>query len=322
MGRTTLGATLAGSVALELALAPSLVTFGHAGNSSTSVIHACVTATNAIRYVSPTGDSCPDGQRALHWSVRGPEGDTGTTGPRGATGPRGLTGRTGPQGPRGNTGITGADGTDGTNGSAGPQGDTGAQGPRGDTGADGTNGTNGSAGPQGDTGAAGIDGTDGDDGAAGPTGDTGIAGANGAAGPQGATGNAGSQGGPGPQGATGTAGPQGSQGSQGSQGIAGPTGATGVGGPAGPRWSTYRRSLTSLQLGPGGFQTLTVTCDGGSSSGDFALNGGYSVPDGWEVSVNQPGNANFWSYMWTVTARPLGSNSGSFTAYVVCADIV
>ena len=151
---------------------------------------------------------------------------------------------------------------------------------------------------------------------------TGPAGAEGPAGP---AGPAGVEGPAGPAGAEGPAGPAGPAGVEGPAGPAGPAGLqgpTGPQGPAGPQWSTYTKSATSIVLGQGGLQTLVVSCDGGSSTGDFALSGGYSIPPGFDVLRNHPGSdSGNWRYLWTVEARNTSTTKGSFTAYVVCANV-
>src|SRR5262245_597048 len=55
----------------------------HAGNTSPSVIHACVNRTNGnTRIVGPTG-SCTAAEDATHWGIVGPQGPQGPAGPAG-----------------------------------------------------------------------------------------------------------------------------------------------------------------------------------------------------------------------------------------------
>ncbi|GEM_PF-2773729 len=106
MNRMSVGASVAASVALALAVGPSLVTFAHEGVGGSNKIHACVTSDRTIRQASSNaGAACPAGQTALHWNRKGPKGDTGARGPQGEQGPQGAEGPEGPEGPAGPAGI-------------------------------------------------------------------------------------------------------------------------------------------------------------------------------------------------------------------------
>lgn len=103
-------------------------------------VFACVKAQNGQVRIVDESEPCLPSERALTWSVEGPQGDTGPQGPQGpqgATGPQGPqgaqgeTGATGPQGPQGATGETGAAGSAGPAGPPGPAGPQGQQGPQG-----------------------------------------------------------------------------------------------------------------------------------------------------------------------------------------------
>ena len=126
----------------------------------------------------------------------------------------------------------------------------------------------------------------------------------------------------GPQGPPGHRGPAGPQGVKGPAGPPGMRGPQGVQGPAGPQFSTYRRSVTSTILGSGGFQEVVAYCDGATSGGDFALSGGFSIPSGFEVRENHRGTrTGDFGWTWTVAAQNRSSTPGSFTGYVICADV-
>lgn len=108
MNRMSVGASVVASVALALAVGPSLVTFAHEGVGGSSKIHACVASNGTLRQASSNaGADCPDGQTALHWNRKGPKGDTGARGLQGAQGPEGPEGAEGPEGPEGPAGPAG-----------------------------------------------------------------------------------------------------------------------------------------------------------------------------------------------------------------------
>jgi hypothetical protein len=157
----------------------------------------------------------------------------------------------------------------------------------------------------------------------GSVGATGATGATGAIGPTGTTGATGAMGptGIGSPGPTGATGPTGPPGVAGARGATGPTGATGA---TGPIFSTYIRTATSFVLGGGGIQELQAICN----SGDLALTGGYSAPQGFQAIKNQlyvNGNGTPLTDRWTVEMNNVGFGSpaqhieGSFTVQVVCA---
>ncbi|MEX0674161.1 MAG: lamin tail domain-containing protein [Gaiellaceae bacterium] len=76
-------------------------------------VQACVNRTNGlVRVIGPSAD-CRKRERALSWSVRGPQGPPGPAGPAGPAGPQGESGPAGPQG------------APGPEGPAGPQGEPG-----------------------------------------------------------------------------------------------------------------------------------------------------------------------------------------------------
>jgi hypothetical protein len=82
--------------------------------------------------VSQSGPvQCAADERAVSWSVQGPQGAPGAQGPAGPAGPQGLPG---PTGPRGEVGPQGEPGAVGPAGPAGPRGEVGPQGPQGERG--------------------------------------------------------------------------------------------------------------------------------------------------------------------------------------------
>ena len=222
MQRGSAALTLAASVAIAVAVAPSIGSVAHEGIGGTDTLHFCVVrSTKVVRLVgaNPAID-CPDGQVAKHFDLQGPQGATGPEGPAG-----GPQGDTGDRGPAGDTGEQGLRGPAGDTGSQGLRGDTGAQGSTGPAGATGSQGVQGATGPQGPAGATGAVGPQGETGTQGPAGDTGTQGIQGTTGPVGATG---------PQGPTGLAGETGPTGPTGPLGPTGLTGETGPQGPTGP----------------------------------------------------------------------------------------
>jgi hypothetical protein len=125
---------LLSAVLFALLLVLSGVTYVNAHGGDTSLIHACVNKLNrSVKIVSAT-TNCPLGYFALHWSIKGPKGDTGATGLMGPQGPQGEPGTVGLQGPQGDIGPAGPQGIQGDTGPAGPQGLTGPQGIQGETG--------------------------------------------------------------------------------------------------------------------------------------------------------------------------------------------
>jgi hypothetical protein len=74
------------------------------------VVHACRNAVSGRLRVVPAGTTCRDGERALRWNVRGPQGEPGPAGPAGAAGAAGPAGPAGPEGPAGPAGPQGPQG--------------------------------------------------------------------------------------------------------------------------------------------------------------------------------------------------------------------
>lgn len=101
-----MGITMVASIALALAVGPSLVTMAHEGVGDPAKIHACVGADGTLRRApANAGATCPGGQTALHWNRRGPAGPQGAQGPQGEQGPKGDQGEQGEQGPAGPAGV-------------------------------------------------------------------------------------------------------------------------------------------------------------------------------------------------------------------------
>lgn len=172
MNRRTGAVTLVASVALAVALAPSIASVAHEGIGGTDKMHVCVgKKTRVMQLVSAEpAVNCEQNEVAKHFTLgsKGPKGDTGEKGEKGNDGSPG--GATGPQGPKGDTGDTGS------KGDTGDKGDTGNTGGTGPTGATGNQGPAGATGPQGPAGATGADGVKGDTGSTGPAGATGATG--------------------------------------------------------------------------------------------------------------------------------------------------
>ena len=116
-----------------------------------ATIQACAARKDGrLRIVSRAGE-CRRQERAVSWSIRGPQGERGPAGPVGSQGP------TGASGPQGATGDQGAVGAAGAPGPAGPQGQRGLQGdagPQGPAGPEGAQGATGPLGPKGDPGTS------------------------------------------------------------------------------------------------------------------------------------------------------------------------
>lgn len=101
-----MGITIVASIALAVAVGPSLVTVAHEGIGNPARIHACVGPDGTLRRAATNADaSCPGGQTALHWNRRGPVGPKGPQGPEGAQGDQGPQGDTGSRGPAGPAGV-------------------------------------------------------------------------------------------------------------------------------------------------------------------------------------------------------------------------
>lgn len=103
-----MGVTIVASIALAVAVGPSLVTVAHEGIGDPARIHACVGADGMLRRAPTNADaSCPGGQQALHWNRRGPRGPQGPEGPQGPKGDQGDQGDQGERGPKGEQGPAG-----------------------------------------------------------------------------------------------------------------------------------------------------------------------------------------------------------------------
>ena len=145
---------------------------------------------------------------------------------------------------------------------------------------------------------------------------------------------------------TGTQGPQGIPGSQGPQGIIGPVGPQGIQGPIGPTGATGPESTTPGPQGPAGITQLIdgdnvylvtnssqpPTAQGGQAagvarceSGDFALNGGFSLngitPANNIITVrDQPfTSAPYAGEAWVVSVIGLNINA-DLEVYAYCFD--
>lgn len=96
-GLTTSGRRAIVAVAIVVGLVwPVVGVLGHGGNAS--LIHACVgTGSGLTRIVEPT-ETCLATEKAVHWSISGPQGPAGPIGPAGPQGPRGIVGETGQAG--------------------------------------------------------------------------------------------------------------------------------------------------------------------------------------------------------------------------------
>lgn len=72
----------------------------HSGNSSSTVIHACINKTSKVTRIVPVAGNCIINEIAAHWSITGPKGDKGIQGVQGTpgisiTGPKGDKGEPG-----------------------------------------------------------------------------------------------------------------------------------------------------------------------------------------------------------------------------------
>jgi hypothetical protein len=87
------------------------VTLPFSGDGNT--IQGCYSSGGALKVLTPTQPTCPDGYSPIHWNVTGPQGPKGDVGPRGPAGPQGPRGATGPLGPVGLQGPPGQTGAGG-----------------------------------------------------------------------------------------------------------------------------------------------------------------------------------------------------------------
>ena len=81
------------ALAAAVGVGAGAVAFAHGGD--TTAVHACVSAQGALRIVAPT-DGCKARERALDWSIQGPQGIPGE---KGEQGEQGLPGEPGPPDP-------------------------------------------------------------------------------------------------------------------------------------------------------------------------------------------------------------------------------
>lgn len=84
-----------GGIALVTAFGVGVYVSAHGGD--TSLVHSCVKSDGTIRIVAASA-ACRNNERALDWSITGPQGPQGIQGPQGLQGPQGPEG---PQGPAG-----------------------------------------------------------------------------------------------------------------------------------------------------------------------------------------------------------------------------
>jgi hypothetical protein len=134
------------------------------------------------------------------------------------------------------------------------------------------------------------------------------------AGPQGPAGAAGPQG---PAGAAGPQGPKGDKGDPGSQGAQGITGPKGDKGDSGaPGISGYVRVFGSYtpNISPGGFGTAEVKCP----TGKKVLGGGLDGFVHLAIRDSYPSSDD----RWIIQGLNVGSTSGPFQAYAVCANVL
>jgi hypothetical protein len=94
-----LGAAAALGAAGAGAAVAAGVTLPFSGDGNT--INGCYSSGGALKVLTPTQSTCPDGYTPIHWSVTGPQGPIG---PQGPAGPQGTEGPAGPQGPAGLSG--------------------------------------------------------------------------------------------------------------------------------------------------------------------------------------------------------------------------
>lgn len=72
------------------------VTLPFSGDGNT--INGCYSTGGALRVLTSTQSSCPDGFSPIQWNVTGPQGPAGPQGPKGDIGPQGPQGEQGPPG--------------------------------------------------------------------------------------------------------------------------------------------------------------------------------------------------------------------------------
>jgi hypothetical protein len=89
------------------------VTLPFSGDGNT--INGCYSSGGALKVLTPSTPTCPDGFTPITWNQTGPQGPQG---PTGDTGPQGPGGPTGPRGPQGDTGAAGPAGPAGPGGTS------------------------------------------------------------------------------------------------------------------------------------------------------------------------------------------------------------
>jgi hypothetical protein len=98
-------------LALVAVVAGSLFVSGIAyGAGDDPQIRACAKKGSSLLYLADA-KGCQNGDAAVNWSIRGPQGLQGEPGPPGPSGPQGPSGASGPSGPAGATGPSGPAGT-------------------------------------------------------------------------------------------------------------------------------------------------------------------------------------------------------------------
>lgn len=103
---------LFGALSVGLVTAAAATTFALAQSGEDATINACVSKGGDVRIVGPNA-VCKNNERAVDWSVTGPQG------PAGATGQPGAAGQAGSAGPAGAAGRDGRDGAPGSGGGSG-----------------------------------------------------------------------------------------------------------------------------------------------------------------------------------------------------------
>lgn len=101
-------------LALVAVAAGSLFVGGIAyGADNDPQIRACAKKGSSLLYLADA-KGCQNGDAAVNWSIRGPQGLQGEPGPPGPSGPQGPSGASGPSGPIGASGPSGPAGPPGT----------------------------------------------------------------------------------------------------------------------------------------------------------------------------------------------------------------
>jgi hypothetical protein len=108
---STAAAVTAAMLATGIAIAAG-VTLPFSGDGNT--INGCYSSGGALKVLTPSAPSCPNGSTPIHWNQTGPQGPQGPKGDPGASGPAGATGPAGPPGSSGAPGAAGPAGPAGT----------------------------------------------------------------------------------------------------------------------------------------------------------------------------------------------------------------